>query len=184
MFSGYFHRSRVRQFNLYLVRYTSIVMIFTIMGLKAAHAQILHFKFTHINISQGISNSTIETIYQDSKGYMWFGTRDGLNRYDGYQVKVFKNQSNDPKSISNNFIKCIYEDAYHNLWIGTTNGLNRFNPYKNTFERYKHNPLNKESLSGNDINCLYTDKRGTLWVGTNGGGLSRFDFTSNQFKHF
>ncbi|MEN0055717.1 MAG: two-component regulator propeller domain-containing protein [Mucilaginibacter sp.] len=159
-------------------------MIFTIISAKATLAQILHFKFTHINISQGISNSTIETIYQDSKGYMWFGTRDGLNRYDGYQVKVFKNQPNDPKSISNNFIKCIYEDAYHNLWIGTTNGLNRFNPYKNTFERYKHNPLNKESISGNDINCLYTDKRGTLWVGTNGGGLSRFDFSSNQFKHF
>jgi ligand-binding sensor domain-containing protein/signal transduction histidine kinase/DNA-binding response OmpR family regulator len=183
MLSVCFYFIRLRVPNSPLIKCMGISVLLMI-GAVSSHAQILHFKFTHINISQGISNSTIETIYQDSKGYMWFGTRDGLNRYDGYQVKVFKNQPDNAKSISNNFIKCIYEDAHHNLWIGTTNGLNRFDPYKNTFERYKHDPLNKESISGNDINCIYNDKNGELWVGTNGGGLSTFDFTNNRFKHF
>lgn len=155
------------------------MQVFTV----TANAQTLNLKFKHINIGQGLSNSTIEAIYQDSKGFIWFGTRGGLNKYDGYQFKVFKNRPEKPNSISDNFIKCISEDVTHDLWIGTSDGLNRFDAYKNTFLRYKHDPLDKGSLLGNEINCIYTDKKGELLVGTN-GGINKFDFKNNKFIHY
>src|ERR1700743_2173870 len=160
---------------------TGIILLFT-----AGHvtAQTLNLKFKHINIGQGLSNSTVEAIYQDSKGFIWFGTRDGLNKYDGYQFTVFRNDPNNKNSISDNFIKCITEDANHNLWIGTTDGLNRFNAYTNTFVRYKHDPMNDDGLSGNSINCIYKDKKGELLISTNGNGLCFFDAGKNKFKRF
>lgn len=161
----------------------AVLLFYCLLPGKYLGAQTLNLKFTHINIGQGLSNSTVETIYQDSKGFIWFGTRDGLNKYDGYQFRVFKNQAENSNSISDNYIKCISEDRAHNLWIGTTDGLNRFNAYKNTFIVYKHEPLDKGSLFSNEINCIYTDKNGELLVGTN-GGINRFDFETNKFKHY
>jgi len=161
--------------------FKTVCIVFLLFSFPAP-AQTPNLKFKHINIGDGLSNSTVETIYQDSKGFIWFGTRDGLNKYDGYQFKVFRNDPNDPKSISDNYINCICEDAQHHLWIGTAKGLNRFDPLTNTFVRYRHEALNKQSLPGNGINCIYTDRAGELLVGTNGGGLSKFDVNDNQFK--
>ncbi|SDS49261.1 Two component regulator propeller [Mucilaginibacter mallensis] len=145
-------------------------------------AQNLNLKFKHITTTDGLSGNTIESIFQDSRGYIWFGTRDGLNQYDGYNIKIFRNNGNNTKSISDNYIKCISEDAQHNIWIGTLNGLNKFDPYKNTFTTYKHDPSNKNSLSGSEINCLYGDKEGKLWVGTTTGGLNYYDTKHGVFK--
>ncbi|MEX0646880.1 MAG: two-component regulator propeller domain-containing protein, partial [Balneolaceae bacterium] len=66
-----------------------------------------------------MSQSTVQTIHQDSEGYMWFGTQDGLNKYDGYNITVFKSESNDPNSLSNDDVRVVYEDRRENLWIGT-----------------------------------------------------------------
>jgi ligand-binding sensor domain-containing protein/signal transduction histidine kinase/DNA-binding response OmpR family regulator len=163
---------------------TKVFILILLVTAGHANAQTLSLKFKHINIGQGLSNSTIESIYQDSKGFVWFGTRDGLNKYDGYQITVFKNDPNNKNSISDNFIKCINEDADHNLWVGTSDGLNRFNAYKNTFTRYGHNPVNSQNLPGNSINCIYKSKSGLLIVGSNGGGLNVFDALKNEFKRF
>lgn len=148
------------------------------------NAQTTPLKFKHITGEQGLSNSTIETIYQDSRGFIWFGTRDGLNKYDGSQIKVFKNQLLDTLSLSDNYTRAICEDAQHNLWVGTLNGLNKYNPNKNNFTRYKHQPQNIQSLSNNDVTCIYTDKKMAVWVGTDGGGLNLYNSTTNGFKHF
>ncbi|HZE83201.1 MAG TPA: two-component regulator propeller domain-containing protein, partial [Puia sp.] len=104
-------------------------------------------KFSHISSEQGMSNSTIETIFQDSKGFMWFGTRDGLNRYDGNEILAYRNDPVDTSSLSDSYIRCIYEDRDHDLWIGTINGLNRLNRAKNNFSRFKHDPADPKSLS-------------------------------------
>lgn len=147
-------------------------------------AQVPKLKFSHINSLQGLSNNTIETIYQDKRKFIWFGTRDGLNRYDGYQITVFKNNPADVTTISDNYIRCMFEDNRHNLWVGTSNGLNKFNAFKNTFIRYKHITGNKQSISNNVINCIYNDKKGNLWVGTADGCLNKYDTTNNNFDHF
>lgn len=128
--------------------------------------------FKHINLEQGLSNSTIETIFQDSYGFMWFGTRDGLNRYDGYEMTVYANNPKETNSISDNYIRCIYEDKDRNLWIGTDNGLNRFNRKTNIFTRFKHQPGNSQSLSSNIITSITQDINGILCIGTYGGGLN------------
>jgi ligand-binding sensor domain-containing protein/signal transduction histidine kinase/DNA-binding NarL/FixJ family response regulator len=152
--------------------------------IQPASAQAPKLKFSHINSFQGLSNSTVEAIYQDHRGFIWFGTRDGLNRYDGYQMTVFKNNPANTSSISDDYIRCLYEDSHHQLWIGTSNGLNRFNQFKNTFTRYKYAAANRQSISGNIINCIYSDRKGNLWIGTVDGGLNLYLPGSNSFQHF
>ncbi|WP_448700552.1 two-component regulator propeller domain-containing protein [Mucilaginibacter sp. AW1-3] len=149
-----------------------------------AFAQKPNIKFTHVNIEQGLSNSWIEAIFQDSRGFMWIGTRNGLDRYDGQQFKIYQSNKKDTTSISDNSIKYIYEDRDHNLWVGTANGLNRFDANKDRFIRYKHNPGNIHSISNNVISCIYQDKRKNLWVSTFGGGLNLFNKTRKTFQHF
>jgi ligand-binding sensor domain-containing protein/signal transduction histidine kinase/DNA-binding response OmpR family regulator len=121
-----------------------------------------------------LSNSTIETIFQDSRGFIWFGTRDGLNRYDGNEIAVWRNDPADTSSLSDNYIRCIYEDQHHVLWIGTTNGLNRFQPEKNNFIRFKHREGDPASLVSNLVTSLAEDAKGNLCIGS-GGGLQYFD---------
>ncbi len=147
-------------------------------------AQPPKLKFKHITSEQGLSNSTIETIYQDKKGFIWFGTRDGLNRYDGYQMTVYRYDQKDTTSLSDNYIRYIYEDPNETLWVGTINGLNRFDRSKNKFTRYKHNPNSEGSLSNNTVTCIYTDKKGNMWVSTFGGGINLFKPAENTFTHF
>lgn len=141
--------------------------------------------FNKLSLENGLSQSTINGIYQDQQGFTWFGTQDGLNRYDGYNFLVYKNDIKDKMSISDNWIWCIYEDTRNNIWIGTYNGgLNRFDRDKNVFVNYKFNSDDITSISGNNVSCIVEDKSGNLWIGTWGGGLNLFDRESNKFIRF
>jgi ligand-binding sensor domain-containing protein/signal transduction histidine kinase/DNA-binding response OmpR family regulator len=140
--------------------------------------------FKHIQNEQGLSNSTIECIFQDSRGFLWFGTRDGLNRYDGYQLTVYRYDAKLPGSISDNFIKTIEEDSNKVLWVGTSNGLNRFDAATQQFTRYKHDAANAHSLPHNQVNTLYKDRNGKLWAGTAAGGLSFLRKDGSGFDRF
>ncbi|HKH59556.1 MAG TPA: two-component regulator propeller domain-containing protein [Flavitalea sp.] len=168
----------------YWLRVALHICTFQILSgfLFAQEAPELSFK--HISNEEGLSNSTIECILQDKKGFMWFGTRDGLNRYDGYQMTVYRYDPRDTNTISDNYIRCIYEDRDRHLWIGTDNGLNCFDPDKNRFVRYKHNSSNARSISHNLVNCIYEDNQRRLWIGTFGGGLNLFDSRNHSFIHF
>jgi len=126
-------------------------------------------RFDRISIAQGLSQSTVECIVQDSKGFMWFGTEDGLNKYDGYSFTVFRHDPQDPNSLSNNYVRCMLEDHTGTLWIGTWGGgLNRFDPESGQWTHYKHDPADRYSLSHDNILCLYEDGAGVLWIGTGG----------------
>ncbi len=148
----------------------------------AAQSPKLHF--THIASEQGISNSTIESIFQDSLGFVWFGTRDGLNRYDGNEIQVYQNDPADSNSLSDNYIRCIYEDHHHHLWVGTINGLNRFNREKNNFTRFKHRDHDPSSMSLNYVTSIIEGGKDHLWIGTLGGGLNLFDEKNESFKQY
>jgi ligand-binding sensor domain-containing protein/signal transduction histidine kinase/DNA-binding response OmpR family regulator len=141
-------------------------------------------KFTTISRDNGLSNSTINCIFQDSKGFMWFGTKDGLNKYDGYQMVVYKYNEQNKLSISDNYIRHIYEDKHKNLWIGTSNGLNLFDREAGTFTTYKHQVNNPGSLSDNSISRIYEDSRGNLWICTYNGGMNIFNRKTRKFKAF
>src|ERR1700759_4182219 len=128
-------------------------------------AQISPTRFRHVSYEQGLSNTTILCVFQDSRGFMWFGTRDGLNRYDGVNVTVYKNNPHVSSSIRDNFIRCIYEGADHNIWIGTSYGLASFNPKSDKFTRYWHSYRGKRA--GDDIvTSICGDAQHNLWIGT------------------
>jgi len=123
--------------------------------------------FEHITTENGLSQSDINTIYQDKKGFMWFATHDGLNKYDGYGFTVYKPDPNKPGSISSNLIYNIEGDADGNLWIGTTgSGLNYFDRATEKFIHYEYDKDNLNSLNDNHIRSVYRDRQDRLWIGT------------------
>ncbi|GGB03864.1 hybrid sensor histidine kinase/response regulator [Puia dinghuensis] len=148
-----------------------------------ARAQGPKLRFTHLSGEQGLSNSTIEAIYQDSQGFIWIGTRDGLNRYDGHEMVVYRNDPADSSSISDGYIHCIYEDRDHQLWIGTVTGLNRFDRAKDRFTRWKHRDSDNGSLSSSNITSILEDHNGRMWVATS-GGMNELDRKTGRFRHF
>jgi ligand-binding sensor domain-containing protein/signal transduction histidine kinase/AraC-like DNA-binding protein len=150
----------------------------------ASPGQAPRLRFSHISNDQGLSNSTVEAIYQDSKGFIWFGTRDGLNKYDGLNITVYKNDPADTGSLSESYIRCLYEDRSRRLWVGTINGLNLFNRDKNSFTRFRHKPGNAGGLSANIITSMAEDAEGRLWIATYGGGINIFNPATGQFTHF
>jgi ligand-binding sensor domain-containing protein/signal transduction histidine kinase/DNA-binding response OmpR family regulator len=159
-------------------------LLFAFLATINLAAQAPGLKFKRITTEQGLSNSTIENIFQDKRGFIWLGTRDGLNRYDGYQMVVYRFDPKDSTSISDNFILYIYEDKKQQLWIGTINGLNRYDPATNRFVRYKHSNADPASISSNYVNCIHEDAKGNLYVSTFGGGINLYDPKKNNFIHF
>jgi ligand-binding sensor domain-containing protein/signal transduction histidine kinase len=126
----------------------------------------------------------VRVILQDSIGFLWFGTEDGLNRYDGYTFKTFKPDPDVPNSISDRFITAIVEDKNGILWIGTRQGgLNRYDPATEQFIQYRHDDEFPSSLSDEYIYSLYVDNSNTLWVGTK-QGLDLLDQTTGTFTHY
>src|SRR3990170_4947602 len=105
-------------------------------------------KFSRIGSDQGLSQASVNCILQDSKGYMWFGTQDGLNKYDGYGMSVYKHDASDTNSLSSNYIECLYEDRKGIIWVGTREGgLNAFNHRLNRFTHYQTQLNNPNSIS-------------------------------------
>jgi len=141
-------------------------------------------RFDRISIEQGMSQSSVRVILQDSRGFMWFGTEDGLNRYDGYNFKTFKPDPDVSTSLSDRWITSIVEDRDGYLWIGTRQGgLNLYDPRTEVFTHFFHNEQASTSLMDNHINTLYLDKDNNLWVGTI-KGLDLFHPTNNTFEHY
>ena len=126
-------------------------------------------KFSHLTTEDGLSQSVVNCIYQDARGFMWFGTQDGLNKYDGYNFTVFKHDPNDSNSISNNFIYSLYVDSEEILWIGTNGGgLNSYDQRTNTFRHFKNDPDNSNSLSDNRVRQIIEDSMQSVKEGVKG----------------
>jgi ligand-binding sensor domain-containing protein/signal transduction histidine kinase len=154
------------------------------LGLEAGHADVRNLKFTHLTTNDGLSQGYVTAILQDRRGFMWFATRDGLNRYDGNTFVVYKNNPNDPASLSSNFIQALMEDDHGDLWIATNTGVNRFDPTIERFYRYLHDPKNPNSIAGAYVTSIARDNRGYLWFGTEASGLDKFDPRAGTFTHY
>ena len=142
-------------------------------------------KFEKLTIEDGLSNSTVYSIAQDKNGFIWFGTTNGLNKYDGYEFTVFLHSDEDSTSLSNNSAGNIYIDADGILWVGTWGGgLNRFDPTTNKAIRYLNNPDDPHSISGNRVQSIFKDHIGRIWVGTYSNGLNVLDEKSGKFNVF
>ncbi|MCU0286387.1 MAG: PAS domain S-box protein [Acidobacteria bacterium] len=147
-----------------------IILIFSLQEFSATFKdQTNDFKFEHISIAQGLSQSTVYCVLQDSKGFMWFGTQHGLNRYDGNTFKLYDYNPKNSNGLSYNLVLSIYEDKSGMIWVGTWGGgLNKFDPYTGEFTVYKKGP-GQGDLSDDNINAIFEDHSGTLWIGTDNG---------------
>jgi signal transduction histidine kinase/ligand-binding sensor domain-containing protein len=132
-----------------------------------SHPTPSRIKFNHLSVESGLSQNSVYVVYQDREGFMWFGTADGLNRYDGYSFTVFKHHQSDTTSLSNSTIRSVFEDSKGNLWVGTDNGLNLFNRSTGTFHKFilKNEDSTNAIIGG--IGSIYEDKTGTLFFGSN-----------------
>ncbi len=156
--------------------------ILVLLSVVAFAQQPNNMYFEQVSMEDGLSQVGINSILQDSTGFLWFATLDGLNRYDGYTFKIFKPVANDTTTISSNRILCLYLDSYGKIWIGTLGGgLNVYNPTTETFTRFMHDPNDINSLSNNDVYDIVEDDDGLLWIATYGGGLNSFDRNTHKF---
>ncbi|TQV82931.1 two-component regulator propeller domain-containing protein [Aliikangiella coralliicola] len=142
-------------------------------------------RFEPYSLSQGLSQGTVNCVLQDQQGFIWIGTQDGLNRFDGYTFKVFTHDPENSHSLSSSFVDSLYEDKNGVLWVGTSNGLNRFERTTESFTRINLAGESREYIGSQFIKELSPAVNGKLWAGTL-GGLFLFDptsLTSHQFSH-
>jgi ligand-binding sensor domain-containing protein/signal transduction histidine kinase len=160
--------------------FISIILIY--QGFLPAQYQSI--RLTNLSIEHGLSQNMVRCILQDSKGFMWFGTWDGLNRYDGYEFNVYKNISNDSSSLRLNRIRTVIEDHNKVLWVATFGGgLSRFNAESETFTNFLHNPADSKSICSDRVTAIFEDSYNRIWVGTENGGLSVFDNNNLDESH-
>ena len=172
-------------------------LLFCFSSLRSQNEEYI---FKQLTDADGLSQSTIFTTIQDRDGYLWLGTVDGLNRYDGYEFRIFENDPSDSTTISDNFISTIFEDSDGLLWIGTINGyLNRYDKRTEIFKRFYINnyfskittpennfydyPLAFSRDQINTITSITEDKDGYLWIGTWGNGIIKFDRKNKTGVH-
>jgi len=176
------------------------LVLLLLAGWPRASAHMVHPRFDCLTLQDGLSQSTVSSIVQDDLGYMWFGTIDGLNRYDGYDVTVYENIPEDTTSIADDWITALCLDDEGILWIGTlSRGLCKYNQRTDQFTNFALNVVEVDSplrqrllaelpftfsyLNYYTIKSVFEDSRGILWLGTFGGGLYQFDRKNQSFIH-
>lgn len=156
-----------------------LAVFFGLLSTQIGAAQKVEFE--HLTTENGLSQNSVLAIAQDSRGFMWYGTRVGVNRYDGHLFRHYKTDPANAKGLTSNYIVALLNDSHKTLWAGTANGLNRYNSQKDSFERL---PESATGVSINRINCLYEDIKGKLWVGTPEGLYELVDRKKSIFKAY
>jgi len=167
-----------------VVRTAALALIFC-SAATAADADSHPMRFDGLTLDDGLSQSTVIRILQDSRGLMWFATENGLNSYNGYEFEHFKRERGNPHTLINDFIYDVVEDGDGNLWLATNGGgLAMMERDTKRFTSFRHDPADSNSVSSNVVRSLMIDADGILWLGTRGGGLDRFNPGNGEFTHF
>ncbi|TCC99309.1 response regulator [Pedobacter hiemivivus] len=159
------------------------LLFMLLCGYRSAIAQKDKITFKHLTVEDGLSQSSVLSIAQDSMGFMWFGTKDGLNKYNTRNFEVYKRERGNSSSLSSGQnINALLTDTKGNLWVATQKGLSRYLPETNSFQRYQYDPKRKNSLSNNIVRSIFEDNKGHIWVGTD-SGLNKL-IGGNSFVRF
>ena len=169
--------------NTSIRQYFVILLLYCSFG-SGTSAQQHYSRFNHLTVNDGLSSNRIRCIYKDSKDYLWMGTDVGLDKFDSYQVKKYRQNDKVPGSISSDILTCIYEDREKNLWFGTYDGLNLYNPSRDNFKVFRKNSANDNSLNSNCVTGIVEDKKGNLWVVSDGCCLNRWNPKNQSFTRY
>ena len=142
-----------------------------------------NLKCSQLTQEDGLSHNQVTAIVQDDFGFIWIGTKDGLNKYDGYNLTVIRNVPDDSTSLSHNQITCLLKDKNGNIWVGTTDGLNLYDQHTGKFERYFFDPKDQNSISSSSIRSLYQNSQNILWIGTS-RGLNQLDIIHGKVRRY
>lgn len=136
--------------------------------------------FEHITNSDGLSQSTVYSIVQDTMGYMWFATRDGLNRYDGFEFKVYRDRQHDLTSGISQHIRTLFKDSKGNLWIGGNNGISKYKYELDEFQNYSLFDVSSDRY----ISDIEEDHSGNIWAGSFSGNIHKYDTENDKFIEY
>ncbi|MCM5528311.1 hybrid sensor histidine kinase/response regulator transcription factor [Parasegetibacter sp. NRK P23] len=150
--------------------------LITLFSFQTSIGQLSEYNFVNFDNRDGLSSNSVNAILKDHTGYMWFGTDDGLNKFDGSKFVVYHHNTSDTNSISSNKISALCEDGDGNLWIGTSKSLSLYDRKRNLF-------LNTHITQGNAVRALYADQSGNIWVGCY-MGLLRYNHKKGELQHF
>lgn len=141
--------------------------------------------FEHLTMRDGLSQSAVEGILQDSQGYLWLATESGLDRYDGNSVRVYRRERGDDHALASDYIWTIAEDSHSDLWLATMNGgVARWERRTDQFQLFRHDPARADSLASDQVRTLLIDADGAVWAGTLDRGLDRLDPVTGTARHF
>ena len=141
--------------------------------------------FEHLTMRDGLSMSTINSILQDSQGYVWLATEAGLNRYDGYSVRQFRRERGNPQGLASDYVWSIAEDAQGDLWLATDGGgVARWDRRTGIFQQFRHDPKQPQSLASDTVRALLIDSKGLIWAGTKDRGLDILDPRTGVARHY
>jgi diguanylate cyclase (GGDEF)-like protein len=142
-------------------------------------------RFDHVTMDDGLSQSAVVAIAQDSKGFMWFGTENGLNRFDGYEFEHFMRERGNPNALRSDFIYSLATDDNGRVWIGTKGGgLSALDANTGSIRNFRHDANDPSSIAGDIVRTVLIDKGGAVWLGLRNAGLDRFDPATGTFTHF
>ncbi len=149
-------------------------------------AQSRNIRFERIPTEHGLSQGTVNCMMQDHRGFMWFGTQDGLNRYDGLRFEALVHDPDDPATLNDTWILALLEDAANgDLWVGTlTGGLSRWQQDSGSFIHYRYDEQDPRSLADDEVWALAQDRDGTLWVGSGAAGLSHLSPAAGVLERY
>ncbi len=168
----------------YRIQCLALIMclIYNIGDLQAQDKMTNRLWFERIQTADGLSSSWVEAMAQDSLGYLWFGTQDGLVRYDGYDYTTYRHQREDSTSLNNNRTGPLFVSSDGTLWIGSASGVNKYRRATDDFEHYVYDPSAPGNLAPGQVNDITEDSDGKIWWGTQAGGLIRLDPSTGQIE--
>jgi len=172
--------------EIFLTLIILILSAYSVIAVPAGHQNIKNIKFSHITNEDGLTHHETLFVMQDTQGFMWFGTKHGLNKYDGMGVVPYFHDpdSNNLNSLTGNFAHWIHEDAADNLWIATWgDGISKYDPRLDKFTNYQHEKNNPQSITSNNVWSLFVDSKRFVWAATD-NGLSKLNPETKTFVHY
>lgn len=160
-----------------------LIILVVWVSFSNAFAQRQNLRFSRLSLDKGLSQSSVHAVTQDSRDFLWVGTQDGLNRWDGYNFKIFKHIPNDSTSLTDSWVTALLNDSRKILWIGTAKGLDWFDPHTETFRHFQLEKSQTISLNDFSISSLIEDHNGIIWVGTKWGVIELDPMTGKQNRY-